>query len=234
MSGGQTPDVSRRAAASCLEVTPQPWCADLSLGEAGLAPAGAVIRGTRVILTRGVWGETGFPLKSGGGYAVEVVTRTWPEPVERVAAFLRTAGVEARIEEFFGGTPTARDAAEAVGCELPQIVKSLLFDCDGRSVLVLVPGDRRADRKKIAAATGCAKARIADASEVERATGFVPGAVAPFPLRDVSEVLVERALLTHHLVWFGAGSTSHMAALVPADLARLTGARTVDAVQESA
>lgn len=163
-----------------------------------------------------------------------MVTRTWPEPVERVASFLRTAGVEARIEEFPGGTPTARDAAEACGCELSQIVKSLLFECGERRVLVLVPGDRRADRKKVAAAAGAPKARIADAEEVERATGYVPGAVAPFPLRDVSEVLIERTLLAHDLVWFGAGSTSHMAALAPTDLARLAGARTVDAVQEAA
>jgi Cys-tRNA(Pro) deacylase len=163
-----------------------------------------------------------------------MATRIWPEPVERVAAFLRQAGVEARIEEFPGGTPTARDAADAVGCELPQIVKSLLFDCDGRFVLVMVPGDRRADRKKVAAAAGSVKARIAESAEVERATGFVPGAVAPFPLRKVENVLIERTLLAHDLVWFGAGSESHMAALAPTDLARLAGARTVDAVQESA
>jgi len=83
--------------------------------------------------------------------------------VERVASFLRESGAESRIEEFAEGTPTAEDAAKAVGCELPQIVKSLVFDCDGRSVLVLVPGDRRADRRKVAEAAGCAKARIAGA-----------------------------------------------------------------------
>src|SRR5688500_13748248 len=69
----------------------------------------------------------------------------WPEAVERVAAFLRNGGVEARIEEFEAGTPTAADAARAVGCKLEQIVKSLVFDCDGRPFVVLVPGDRKAD-----------------------------------------------------------------------------------------
>jgi Cys-tRNA(Pro) deacylase len=163
-----------------------------------------------------------------------MVARAWPEPVERVAAFLRTAGVEGRVEEFGGGTPTAVEAAEAAGCELPQIVKSLLFTCDGHPVLVLVPGNRRADSAKIATATGSKKAKIADAVEVERATGYVPGGVAPFPLRDVSEVLIERTLLVHDVVWFGAGSTSHMACVAPTDLARLTDARTVDVVQEPA
>src|SRR5258707_149254 len=71
----------------------------------------------------------------------------WPEPVERVSAFLRAAAVDARIEEFSDGTPTAREAAKAVGCELGQIVKSVVLVCDGAYVLALVPGDRWADAK---------------------------------------------------------------------------------------
>ena len=51
--------------------------------------------------------------------------RAWPEPVERVSAILREAGAEARLEEFATGTPTAEDAARAVGCELRRIVKAL-------------------------------------------------------------------------------------------------------------
>src|SRR2546423_10852986 len=111
-----------------------------------------------------------------------VVTRSWPEEVEQVAAYLREAGVEARIEEFSEGTPTAEDAARAVGCGLSQIVKSLVFDCDGRPIVVLVPGDRRADRRKVAEAAGCSAAKIAGPDQVRAATGFEPGAVAPFPL----------------------------------------------------
>ena len=166
------------------------------------------------------------------GYALDVVARVWPEPVERVAAFLRAAGVEARVEEFQEGTPTAQHAADAIGCELGQIVKSLLFRCDGRYALVLVPGDRRADRRKIAAATGARTADIAAADEVERATGFEPGAVAPFPLRHVDRVLLDPSLLAHEVVWIGAGSTRHMAALAPGDLLRLAKAEAMDAVQD--
>jgi Cys-tRNA(Pro) deacylase len=161
-----------------------------------------------------------------------VVARVWPEPVERVAAFLRAAGVEARVEEFSEGTPTAQHAADAIGCDLGQIVKSLLFRSDGRYVLVLVPGDGRADRKKIAAATGARSADIAAADEVERATGFEPGAVAPFPLRRVDRVLLDPSLLAHEVVWIGAGSTSHMAALAPTDLLRLAKAETLAVVQD--
>jgi prolyl-tRNA editing enzyme YbaK/EbsC (Cys-tRNA(Pro) deacylase) len=157
----------------------------------------------------------------------------WPESVERVARFLRDAMVEARVEEFADGTPTAQDAARAVGCSLGQIVKSLVFLCDGRSILVLVPGDRRADSVKVGAAAGCARAKVAGPDDVRRATGFEPGAVAPFALPAIAEVFVERGLLVHEVVWVGAGSNRHMAALSPADLVRLARARVIDAVGEN-
>jgi prolyl-tRNA editing enzyme YbaK/EbsC (Cys-tRNA(Pro) deacylase) len=160
-----------------------------------------------------------------------VVTRSWPEEVERVAAFLREAGAESRIEEFSEGTPTAEDAAKAVGCELAQIVKSLVFDCEGRSILVLVPGDRRADKAKVAEAGGCPRARIAGPEQVREATGYEPGAVAPFPLTRVDAVFLDRSLLQHPLVWIGAGSTRHMAALTPRELMRLSRAEPMDAVE---
>jgi prolyl-tRNA editing enzyme YbaK/EbsC (Cys-tRNA(Pro) deacylase) len=159
--------------------------------------------------------------------------RDWPEPVQRVAAALRDAQVEARIEEFSAGTPTAQDAAAAVGCALPQIVKSLLFSCDGRFVLVMIPGDRRADREKIAAAAGCERVKTAGPTEVARATGFEAGGVAPFPLPGVQACLLERTLLSHDVVWVGAGSRRHMAALTPADVARVARARVTDVVSEN-
>lgn len=162
------------------------------------------------------------------------MVRRWPDAVERVAAFLREAGADARLEEFSAGTPTAEAAAEAVGCGLDQIVKSLVLLCDGAPVVALVPGDRRGDPAKVAAAVGAAKARVARPAEVEEATGFEPGAVAPFPLPKVGRVLVERTLLSHPVVWVGAGSPRHMAALKPAELARLARAEAVDVVQEAA
>ncbi len=120
----------------------------------------------------------------------------WPEPVERVSSFLRESGAEARIQEFDDGTPTAVDAAAATGCGLDQIVKSLVLVCDEKPVVALVPGDRRLDPAKVARALGARSARIASAPEVESATGFPPGAVAPFPLPKVDDVFMDRGLLT--------------------------------------
>lgn len=156
----------------------------------------------------------------------------WPEPVERVSSFLRDAGADARIEEFSEGTPTAADAAAAVGCGLDQIVKSLVLVCDGKPVVVLVPGDRRGDIAKVARAAGTETARVAKAEEVGQATGFAPGAVAPFPLPGVTTVLMERTLLRHPLVWAGAGSPKHMVGLAPLELGRLARARPLDVVKD--
>jgi Cys-tRNA(Pro)/Cys-tRNA(Cys) deacylase len=152
----------------------------------------------------------------------------WPEPVARVADFLKRAGVDARVEEFPEGTPTAGAAAKAVGASRAQIVKSLVFVCDGRPILALVPGDRRADENKVAAAAGARNARVARPDEVLAATGFEPGGVAPFPASGISRVVMAGELLAHDRVWIGAGSERHMAGLSPVDLAQLTQARTAE------
>ena len=152
----------------------------------------------------------------------------WPEPVERVAAALRAAGADARLEEFQEGTPTAAAAARSIGCEPDEIVKSLVFICDGRPVLALVPGDRRADPNKVAAAVGAGYARVARPEEVLAATGFEPGGVAPFPSSAVTRVLVEKELLLHETVWAGAGTSRHMVGLSPADLVRIARAEPTD------
>jgi prolyl-tRNA editing enzyme YbaK/EbsC (Cys-tRNA(Pro) deacylase) len=156
----------------------------------------------------------------------------WPEQVERVTAFLREAGAEARIEEFSSGTLTARDAARAVGCELSRIVKSLVFEADGTAVLALVPGDRRAADDKVAAAVGAPSVSIATAERVRSLTGFEPGAVCPFPAPASATVLIERTLLGADRVWVGAGSTRHMAGIAPAELVRLTRAVPRDIVAD--
>jgi prolyl-tRNA editing enzyme YbaK/EbsC (Cys-tRNA(Pro) deacylase) len=154
----------------------------------------------------------------------------WPEEVERVSAFLREAGAEARIEEFAVETATATDAAHAAGCDAGEIVKSLILICDDGPVLALVPGDRRGDTDKIARAAGATQARVASAREVPALTGFAPGAVAPFPLENVRRALIDRVLLACDEVWVGAGSTRHMAVLPPRELVRLTKAAPADLI----
>jgi prolyl-tRNA editing enzyme YbaK/EbsC (Cys-tRNA(Pro) deacylase) len=92
----------------------------------------------------------------------------------------------------------------------------------------MVPGDRRADRKKVAALSGARRAQVAAAQQVKDVTGFEPGAVAPFPLPRVERVFIDSRLLAHDRVWVGAGSPTHLAGLPPAELVRLSRAETAD------
>ncbi len=153
---------------------------------------------------------------------------SWPEPVERVAAYLRERGIDSRLEEFLESVPTAAGAAEAIGCALEEIVKSLVFVCDGLPYLVLVPGHRRADPSKVSAAAGAGYARSAGPDEVRSATGFEPGSVAPFPSSNINRVFCDRELLRVPTVWAGAGSPRHVVGLASADVVRLTNAEITD------
>ncbi len=147
-----------------------------------------------------------------------------------MTAFLRGAAVDSNVQEFPDGTLTAQEAAAAIGCDLQEIVKSIVFACEGAYILALVPGDRRADEAKVAAAAGVIRVKVGSPEEVMAATGFEPGAVAPFPQRAIWRAFIERTLLQHKKVWIGAGSAMHMAALAPADLQRLARANPADLI----
>jgi prolyl-tRNA editing enzyme YbaK/EbsC (Cys-tRNA(Pro) deacylase) len=92
----------------------------------------------------------------------------------------------------------------------------------------MVPGDRRGDAAKIAAAVEASAARVAKPQEVEDTTGFAPGAVPPFPLPENTVVLMDRAFFRHPIVWAGAGSAQHVLGMPPAELARVSRARPLD------
>jgi prolyl-tRNA editing enzyme YbaK/EbsC (Cys-tRNA(Pro) deacylase) len=127
----------------------------------------------------------------------------WPEPVERIAAVLRTAAVQGRLEEL------------PAGVEKPPSpnLRAAGFDCDGRSVVVLVPAERAIDRDKLAAAARCAT--------------LVPAPLPHFPFQP-ARVFLERSILTAGTVWLEAGSPRHVLGLPPSQLARLTRAETAD------
>ena len=115
---------------------------------------------------------------------------------------------------------------------MEQIVKSLVFSCDGRAIVVMVPGDKRADTEKVARSAGGERVKSRAPRRRRGRTGFPPGGVAPFPLPGIETVLIDRALLAHEVVWIGAGSHRHMAALAPTDLVRLARARAADVTVE--
>ena len=149
--------------------------------------------------------------------------------VARVAGAARAAGLEIAVERFPDGTRTAADAARAVGCDVAQIVKSLVFMADGEPILALVSGANRVDPGRLGSALGAAGAvRRADGDEARQATGVAIGGVPPFGHVRPVTVLVDRDLLRHELLWAAAGLPDAVFAVTPADLVRISGGRVVD------
>lgn len=145
---------------------------------------------------------------------------------ERVRAYLEAEGLIDGLHEFEPhATKTAVQAAEQMGCELGQIVKSLVFVVDGTTVLVLVAGDRRGDAEAIAAQLGGVSARMANAEEVRDATGYAIGGVCPFDLPEDLPVLADDSLTRYDTVYPAAGTPDSMVRLGRERLIELSRAR---------
>lgn len=125
----------------------------------------------------------------------------WPEPVERIARFLRESEAHGRLEELPDGVdspPGPRVRAEA-------------FDCYGKAIVALVPDDREIDRARLARRAGCGELR--------------PVPDRPFPFQG-AHVLVDRSVLALQTVWLEAGTARHFLGLGPRQVMRLTRAET--------
>ncbi len=148
--------------------------------------------------------------------------------VSRVVDAAARAGLAIEVRRFPEGTRTAADAARAVGCEVAQIVKSLVFMADDRPVIALVSGANRVDLDKLAVAAGAHGARRADGDEARAATGFAIGGVPPFGHGSGTTVLVDRDLERHRVVWAAAGLPDAVFEVTPAALVRASGGTVVD------
>ena len=136
----------------------------------------------------------------------------------RVVEAARGAGLEIEVRAFPEGTRTAEDAARAIGVELGQIVKSLVFAVDGEAVVALVPGDRRLDEEALArAASGTTCSRL-DANAVREATGFPVGGIPPLGHNNPLRVFADQGLLRFHEVWAAAGTPHENFGAEPAAL----------------
>ena len=147
---------------------------------------------------------------------------------EQFADAARALGVDVEVRVFPQGTRTAEDAATAVGCNVAQIVKSLVFVVDDQPVVALVGGADRLDERKLAAAAGGTSARRADADEVRSATGYAVGGVPPFGHATPLRCFVDDALLAHDVVWAAAGTPTHVFASEPHALVAAAKAEVAD------
>jgi prolyl-tRNA editing enzyme YbaK/EbsC (Cys-tRNA(Pro) deacylase) len=148
--------------------------------------------------------------------------------VDRVVAAARASGLDLEVQRFPEGTRTASDAARAVGCEVAQIVKSLVFVADGTPVVALVSGANRVDEGLLATAVGSAEVRKADGDEARAATGFPIGGVPPFGHASAVRVVVDRDLLDHERLWAAAGLPDAVFPVEPDELVRVSGAIVAD------
>jgi prolyl-tRNA editing enzyme YbaK/EbsC (Cys-tRNA(Pro) deacylase) len=149
----------------------------------------------------------------------------------RFAEALRELGLDelnAKVRRFPDATRTAAEAAAAVGCELGQICKSLIFAADGVPVLVLMDGASRVDVELVRRELGADKVTRAKADVVRETTGYAIGGVPPFGHRMRTRVLADRALLDHDLVWAAAGNPHAVFPIAPKDLVAHAGATLVD------
>jgi prolyl-tRNA editing enzyme YbaK/EbsC (Cys-tRNA(Pro) deacylase) len=142
-----------------------------------------------------------------------------------MAAGLEQYGVE--IRRFPEGTRTAEDAAPAIGCEVGQIVKSLVFTAGGQPVIALVSGANRLDTAKLEAVAGRPVAK-ADAETARRATGYSIGGVPPFGHATVLPVFMDRDLERYEVVWAAAGRPDAVFPITPARLVELSAAHVED------
>jgi Cys-tRNA(Pro) deacylase len=149
-----------------------------------------------------------------------------------VAEAARALGLEIEVREFPEGTRMAEDAAAAIGVDVGQIVKSLVFFVDGRPVLCLVSGLNRLDTQRLAVAAGASQVRRASADEVERATGFAIGGVPPFGHTQPLPVYCDRDLMAYDVVWAAAGTPRAVFAIDPQRLVQACRATIVDLKQE--
>ena len=143
--------------------------------------------------------------------------------VDRVRDALLAAGHPDTIREFPAGTRSAADAAAAIGCDVAQIAKSVVFRAGDRAALVIASGANRVDMAKVAAELGVALKR-ADADWVRGRTGFAIGGVSPLGHLSPPLLVFDRDLLKLHPIWAAAGSPRHVFSTEAETLARITGA----------
>lgn len=146
---------------------------------------------------------------------------------ERVAEAMRARGLTSPIERFAEGTATALDAANALGCELGQIVKTLILMADGRPTVVLAAGDRQVDTAALARLLGVSRKRLkmASAEQVFELTGYRVGGVPPVGLPGEWDVIADDSLERFTRVWAAAGAGDALFGTGREELLAATGAQ---------
>ncbi|MGW1883328.1 YbaK/EbsC family protein [Streptomyces sp. NPDC001970] len=147
---------------------------------------------------------------------------------------LRELGLQVEVRRFPHATRTAAEAAAAIGCDVSEIVKSLIFEADGAPVLVLMDGSSRVDVELVRRELGASAVKRANADLVRETTGYAIGGVPPFGHRTRTRVLADRGVLDHAVVWAAAGTPHAVFPLDPTSLIAHAGATLMDVRERTA
>jgi prolyl-tRNA editing enzyme YbaK/EbsC (Cys-tRNA(Pro) deacylase) len=140
-------------------------------------------------------------------------------------------GLQLEVTRFPAETRTAQDAAEAIGCPVGAIVKSLVLDSDGGPLMVLTSGANRVSYDKVAAVTGRTGVRRADAETARSAMSFPVGGVSPFGHPAPLPMLLDQDLVAFDEVWASAGTPDSVFPIAPEVLIAATGAEPADVAE---
>lgn len=151
---------------------------------------------------------------------------------QKVQEALNRFGLDFEVKSFAESTRTAAEAAAAIGCEVSQIAKSLVFHAreSDRPILVIASGTNRVDESRVEQILGEPVGR-ANADFVRSRTGFAIGGVPPLGHDEPLETLIDRDLLAFEEIWAAAGTPNTVFRLRPGDLERITGGRLADLKQ---
>ena len=152
-----------------------------------------------------------------------------PSSAQKVQAALDALGLSLQVVALPASTRTAAEAAQAVGCQVGQIAKSIIFRAESsdRPVLVIASGSNRVNENVVSAALGESLAK-ADADFVRQRTGFVIGGVPPLGHLEPLETFIDEDLLQYEQIWAAAGTPHAVFRLAPADLVRMAGGRVMN------
>lgn len=148
--------------------------------------------------------------------------------IDRFLDAAQVLGHSVEVRRFPEGTKTAEDAARAIGCDVGQIVKSLVFVAGGEPVLALTSGANRVDLQRLAGVAGASGARRADPEEARAATGFAVGGTPPFGHPERVRTFIDRDLLGFDEVWAAAGTPDAVFRTTPDELQRTALAEVAD------
>lgn len=154
-------------------------------------------------------------------------------PLERVERYVRQYQPTLAPLLFSQPLKTSEQAAEALGVEVGQIAKSILFRAGEQYALFVAAGDVRIHASQVKAAFGSAKAKMASPKEVEAVTGFPVGAVCPFALLQDVPVYVDRSLQRFSVVYTAAGIAESLLPVTYEQLLQMTGGQVIDAAAAS-